>query len=83
MKEYIIMNCIRLQQFGRPPKLRLLPTKQQYHRLFATNINRTSPQKQGNGIPLYIIFGAGVPIVGLSYAYYSCLDNVPFTNRRR
>ena len=74
------MNCIR-QQLFRPPKLRLF-TKH-YRRLFATNINRTSPQRQGNGIPLYVIFGAGVPIVGLSYAYYSCLDNVPFTNRRR
>jgi len=60
------MNCIRLQQFGRPLKLRL-PTKQ-YPRIFATNINRTSPQRQGNGIPLYIIFGAGVPIVGISTA---------------
>ena len=77
------MNCIR-QQLSRPPKIRLLTKK--CPRLFATNINRTSPQRQGNGIPLYIIFGAaGVPIIGISYAYYyySCLDNVPYTGRRR
>ena len=43
--------------------------------------------RNGNIPPPYILFGFGVPLVGITatsiYAYYSCLDNVPYTNRRR
>ena len=55
-------------------------------------VKRSSNHQQGgrstgNDVPPYMVWGLGVPFAGLTaasaYAYYSCLDNAPYTNRRR
>ena len=89
------MNCIRyISRLGRPDfQLHLL-----CHRQFSTSRRHLSNSRTSysryessnsndNRPPFYVLFGVGVPVVGITaasvYAYYNCLDYVPYTNRKR
>ena len=78
------MNCIyHIHTIG--PRPRLVNKSLRQH-LSSRSLRKTYREHGGNNSsrpPSYILFGLGVPIVGVAYTYYSCLDNVPYTNRQR
>lgn len=56
----------------------------------ATSSSRRHQQRGSDGgsaVPPYVIYGFVAPVAGVAaataYAYYRCLDDAPFTSRRR
>ena len=89
------MQCIRQISFLGRSGFQLQFCRRQYSTSRCLSNSRTSSQhgntninnNNNNGPPFYVLFGVGVPVMGITaasvYAYYNCLDYVPYTNRKR